>query len=280
MPIALATLRGLHQLTIPATSAPKGLPSSFLPSALHSLLFKKVDDIYADHRFIEYQPALYLSTNTSKNSKKRRDETRRPSALPAKRVSVLAGRKRSRKTAIVFIRSTIRLADLATFYECRHTEISPRDVGDRRVCGRRNLSSIVFIDYTDIYSSPLLSFKIEEEGQSEKLKQEMNSLDVYKSPKAALMYNANGGLYTAGRGIAFNTRPQKGQEWSVEADLEKRTLLFFFDGVQQPHHFVNIPVPLVFAIDACFKDVPIEITFWGELKKSSVTYQGTEHNMG
>ncbi|KAK2946425.1 hypothetical protein BLNAU_18676 [Blattamonas nauphoetae] len=102
MPIALATLRGLHQLTIPATSATKGLPSSFLPSALHSLLFKKVDDIYADHRFIEYQPALYLSTNTSKNSKKRRDETRRPSALPAKRVSVLAGRKRSRKTAIVF----------------------------------------------------------------------------------------------------------------------------------------------------------------------------------
>ncbi|KAK2960101.1 hypothetical protein BLNAU_4984 [Blattamonas nauphoetae] len=178
MPIALATLRGLHQLTIPATSATKGLPSSFLPSALHSLLFKKVDDIYADHRFIEYQPALYLSTNTSKNSKKRRDETRRPSALPAKRVSVLAGRKRSRKTAIVFIRSTIRLADLATFYECRHTEISPRDVGDRRVCGRRNLSSIVFIDYTDIYSSPLLSFKIEEEGQSEKLKQEMNSLYV------------------------------------------------------------------------------------------------------
>ncbi|KAK2951533.1 hypothetical protein BLNAU_13555 [Blattamonas nauphoetae] len=103
MPIALATLRGLHQLTIPATSATKGLPSSFLPSALHSLLFKKVDDIYADHRFIEYQPALYLSTNTSKNRKKRRDETRRPSALPAKRVSVLAGRKRSRKTAISLI---------------------------------------------------------------------------------------------------------------------------------------------------------------------------------
>ncbi|KAK2940374.1 hypothetical protein BLNAU_24710 [Blattamonas nauphoetae] len=108
MQCSLATLRGHHQLTIPATSATKGLPSSFLPSALHSLLFKKVDDIYADHLFIEYQPALYLSTNTSKNSKKRRDETKRPSALPAKRVSVLAGRKRSRKRAIVFIRSTIR----------------------------------------------------------------------------------------------------------------------------------------------------------------------------
>ncbi|KAK2956241.1 hypothetical protein BLNAU_8805 [Blattamonas nauphoetae] len=107
-PTALATLRGLHQLTIPATSAPKGLPSSFLPSALHNLLFVKVDDIDADHLFIDYQPALCLSTNTSKNSKKRRDETKRPSALPAKRVSVLAGRKRSKKRAIVFIRSTMR----------------------------------------------------------------------------------------------------------------------------------------------------------------------------
>ncbi|KAK2948596.1 putative Protein kinase domain containing protein [Blattamonas nauphoetae] len=102
---------------------------------------------------------------------------------------------------------------------------------------------------------------------------------VYKSPKAALMHNFDGYLYTAGNNLVQNTKPQSGQEWSAEADLEKRTLHFFIDGVQQQHHFINIPVPLVFAIDVGMKDVPIEITFWGELKQSSVTFEGEGHNL-
>ncbi|KAK2958709.1 putative serine/threonine protein kinase [Blattamonas nauphoetae] len=102
---------------------------------------------------------------------------------------------------------------------------------------------------------------------------------VFHSPKAAMMNNWNGSLFSVGDGFAQNTPPPIGQEWSAEADLEKRTLHFFIDGVQQPHHFINISVPLVFAIDAYSKDVPIEITFWGELKNSSVTFEGTGHNL-
>ncbi|KAK2959063.1 hypothetical protein BLNAU_5858 [Blattamonas nauphoetae] len=102
---------------------------------------------------------------------------------------------------------------------------------------------------------------------------------VYNSPKAAMMHS-DGTLYTAGKPLIQNTQPQKGQEWSAEADLEKRTLHFFLDGVQQPHHFINIPVPLVFAINAYFEDDQVEITFWGEEKQSHVTFQGTGHNLG
>ncbi|KAK2960273.1 hypothetical protein BLNAU_4826 [Blattamonas nauphoetae] len=158
---------------------------------------------------------------------------------------------------------------------------------------------------------------------------------TYQSPKAALMYNYNGYLFSAGNSRGQNTIPQKGQEgvdynqsakdpgfvsaptcsgcvesgeslswslirkegltilgdgilsifnpgqeWSAEADLEKRTLHFFIDGVQQPLHFISIPVPLVFAIDSSSKDIPIEITFWGEETQSHVTFQGTGHNLG
>ncbi|KAK2942605.1 hypothetical protein BLNAU_22480 [Blattamonas nauphoetae] len=91
---------------------------------------------------------------------------------------------------------------------------------------------------------------------------------VYTSPNAAMMNRNNGYLYTAGRIIAQNAVPRRGQEWSAEADLEKRTLHFFVDRVQQPHHFVNIPVPLVFALDVRTKKVPIPIAFWGELEQS------------
>ncbi|KAK2947332.1 hypothetical protein BLNAU_17719 [Blattamonas nauphoetae] len=91
---------------------------------------------------------------------------------------------------------------------------------------------------------------------------------------------ADGCLWSAHRPIVENTRPQNGQEWSAEADLEKRTLHFFIDGVQQPHYFINIPVPLVFAIDACSREVPIEITFWGEENQSHVTFEGTGHRLG
>ncbi|KAK2941746.1 hypothetical protein BLNAU_23327 [Blattamonas nauphoetae] len=91
---------------------------------------------------------------------------------------------------------------------------------------------------------------------------------VYTSPNAAMMNRNNGYLYTAGRIIAQNAVPRRGQEWSAEADLEKRTLHFFVDRVQQPHHFVNIPVPLVFALDVRTKKVPIPIAFWGELEQT------------
>ncbi|KAK2946591.1 hypothetical protein BLNAU_18504 [Blattamonas nauphoetae] len=103
---------------------------------------------------------------------------------------------------------------------------------------------------------------------------------VSKSPKAAMMYNNSGYLKSAGKELARNTKPQKGQEWSAEADLEKRTLHFFIDSVQQQHHFINIPVPLVFALDVYTMGDSIEITFWGELKQSQVTFQGTGHNLG
>ncbi|KAK2957272.1 hypothetical protein BLNAU_7650 [Blattamonas nauphoetae] len=93
------------------------------------------------------------------------------------------------------------------------------------------------------------------------------------------MYN-NGSLFSAGRQLVRNTPPREGQEWSAEADLEKRTLHFFIDGVQQPHHFTDIPVPLVFAIDVHTKDIPIEITFWGEEQQSHVIHQGIGHNLG
>ncbi|KAK2955221.1 hypothetical protein BLNAU_9773 [Blattamonas nauphoetae] len=103
---------------------------------------------------------------------------------------------------------------------------------------------------------------------------------VDKSPKAAMMYNLDGQLCSAGKYHAQNMIPQNGQKWSAEADLEKRTLHFFIDGVQQPHHFVNIPVPLVFALDVHTKDGSVEITHWGEEKRSHVTFQGTGHNLG
>ncbi|KAK2947384.1 hypothetical protein BLNAU_17704 [Blattamonas nauphoetae] len=103
---------------------------------------------------------------------------------------------------------------------------------------------------------------------------------VDKSPKAAMMYNLDGQLCSAGKYHAQNTIPHNGQEWSAEADLEKRTLHFFIDGVQQPHHFVNIPVPLVFALDVHNKDGAVEITHWGEETRSHVTFQGTGHNLG
>ncbi|KAK2948600.1 hypothetical protein BLNAU_16499 [Blattamonas nauphoetae] len=85
---------------------------------------------------------------------------------------------------------------------------------------------------------------------------------VQQSPKAVMMSNADGSLWSAGNYVGQNALPQPGQELSVEADLEKGTLHFFVDDVQQQHHFINIPVPLVFALDACRNDVPIEITFW------------------
>ncbi|KAK2964076.1 hypothetical protein BLNAU_1157 [Blattamonas nauphoetae] len=112
---------------------------------------------------------------------------------------------------------------------------------------------------------------------------------MYYSPKAAMMQKHNGCLVSNQHNIVMNTDhkilaqnsiPREGQEWSAEADLEKRTLHFFVDGVQQPHHFIDIPVPLVFAIDTDTKHVPIEITFWGELTQSHVTFQGTGHNLG
>ncbi|KAK2949708.1 hypothetical protein BLNAU_15379 [Blattamonas nauphoetae] len=71
---------------------------------------------------------------------------------------------------------------------------------------------------------------------------------THNSPKAAMMGNSNGYLWTAGH-AGQNTAPQNGQEWSAEADLEKRTLHFFIKDVQQPHYVFNIPVPLVFALD-------------------------------
>ncbi|KAK2952598.1 hypothetical protein BLNAU_12426 [Blattamonas nauphoetae] len=64
------------------------------------------------------------------------------------------------------------------------------------------------------------------------------------------------------------------------ADLEKRTLHFFIDGTQLEHHFIDIPVPLVFAIDVFNQDIPTEITFWGENQESQATSQGTGHNLG
>ncbi|KAK2948592.1 hypothetical protein BLNAU_16491 [Blattamonas nauphoetae] len=101
---------------------------------------------------------------------------------------------------------------------------------------------------------------------------------VYECPQAAMMYNS-GDLYSANKSIALNTKPPIGQELSAEADLEKRTLHFFIDGVQQEHHFINIPVPLIFAIEGGTKDVPFEITFWGQTQ-SHVTFEGTGHNFG
>ncbi|KAK2960105.1 hypothetical protein BLNAU_4988 [Blattamonas nauphoetae] len=103
--------------------------------------------------------------------------------------------------------------------------------------------------------------------------------NVFASPKVAMMQNS-GFLLSAGKKLVQNTMPHAGQEWSAEADLEKRTLHFFLDGVQQPHHFIDIPVPLVFAIDVFSENGPIEITFWGELNQSNVTFQGTGHNLG
>ncbi|KAK2961701.1 hypothetical protein BLNAU_3138 [Blattamonas nauphoetae] len=103
--------------------------------------------------------------------------------------------------------------------------------------------------------------------------------NAYSSPKAAMMAN-NGCIYTAKTNRGQNVVPQRWQEWSAEADLEKRTLHFFIDGVQQPHHFINIPVPLVFAIIPSVEGVQIEITYWGEEDRSHVTYQGEGHNLG
>ncbi|KAK2961688.1 hypothetical protein BLNAU_3486 [Blattamonas nauphoetae] len=103
---------------------------------------------------------------------------------------------------------------------------------------------------------------------------------AYTSLKGAMMHTCNGYLYSANRYFTSNTKPRDGQEFSAEADLEKRTLHFFLDGVQQQHHFVNIPVPLVFSIDSYYKDMSIEILSWGEIKQSGVTFEGTGHNLG
>ncbi|KAK2948584.1 hypothetical protein BLNAU_16483 [Blattamonas nauphoetae] len=105
------------------------------------------------------------------------------------------------------------------------------------------------------------------------------TMGVSKSPKAGMMHQS-GFLWSADKQLVPNTKVEKGQEWSAEADLERRTLHFFIDGVQQKHHFKTIPIPLVFAIDVGTKDVPIGITFWGELKKSSVTFKGTGRKLG
>ncbi|KAK2946037.1 hypothetical protein BLNAU_12821 [Blattamonas nauphoetae] len=103
---------------------------------------------------------------------------------------------------------------------------------------------------------------------------------TYTSPKAAMMFNCDGNLYSVSKRPFKNNPVKKWEEWSAEADLEKRTLHFFINGEQQPHHFINIPVPLVFAIDAHYKDISIEITFWGEETRSHVTFEGTGHNLG
>ncbi|KAK2949711.1 hypothetical protein BLNAU_15382 [Blattamonas nauphoetae] len=103
---------------------------------------------------------------------------------------------------------------------------------------------------------------------------------VYTSPKAALMSKSSGKILSTGADVFLNTPPLPRQEWSAEADLEQRTLHFFVDGVQQPHHFINIPVPLVLAINAGSQDRPIEITFWGEETQSHVTFAGTGHYLG
>ncbi|KAK2955423.1 hypothetical protein BLNAU_9651 [Blattamonas nauphoetae] len=91
---------------------------------------------------------------------------------------------------------------------------------------------------------------------------------VFESPKAAMMDGVGGDLRSASLVRLINTPPQVGQEWSAEADLEKRTLHFFIDGVQQEYYFGNIPVPLVFALDVFMQNTSVGITFWGELKKS------------
>ncbi|KAK2941714.1 hypothetical protein BLNAU_23376 [Blattamonas nauphoetae] len=103
---------------------------------------------------------------------------------------------------------------------------------------------------------------------------------TYTSPKAAMMFNSDGLLYTVSKHPFQNNTVKKWEEWSAEADLEKRTLHFFINGIQQPHHYINIPVPLVFVIDIRKKDTDVEITFWGEEKQSHVTFQGTGHNLG
>ncbi|KAK2952443.1 hypothetical protein BLNAU_12549 [Blattamonas nauphoetae] len=102
---------------------------------------------------------------------------------------------------------------------------------------------------------------------------------AHSSPKAAMMYNSDGCLISAGRSIAQNTKPESGQEWSAEADLEKKTLHFFVNRVQQSHHFINIPIPLVFAIDDWDRNVPIKITYWGETQ-SHVTNEAFEGDSG
>ncbi|KAK2959547.1 hypothetical protein BLNAU_5596 [Blattamonas nauphoetae] len=103
---------------------------------------------------------------------------------------------------------------------------------------------------------------------------------TFKSSRAAMMYNNDGGIYSAEKKLAQNPKPRVGQEWSAEVDVEKRTLHFFIDGVQQTHHFINIPVPFVFAIDIYNKDIPINITFFGEETRSHVTKTGIGHNVG
>ncbi|KAK2950596.1 hypothetical protein BLNAU_14488 [Blattamonas nauphoetae] len=103
---------------------------------------------------------------------------------------------------------------------------------------------------------------------------------VHNSRKAMMMQNDSGYLFSAGSPLAYNTRPEPGQSWSAEADLEERTLHFFVNGVQQQHHFTHIPVPLVFAIETSYASTTVEFTFWGELNQSSVTFEGTGHYLG
>ncbi|KAK2956308.1 hypothetical protein BLNAU_8675 [Blattamonas nauphoetae] len=69
---------------------------------------------------------------------------------------------------------------------------------------------------------------------------------AYNSPKAGMMFNKTGKLYIAKNTRFQNTALRRGQELSVEADMKKKTFHFFVDGVQQPHHFINIPVHPLF----------------------------------
>ncbi|KAK2946625.1 hypothetical protein BLNAU_18461 [Blattamonas nauphoetae] len=106
---------------------------------------------------------------------------------------------------------------------------------------------------------------------------------AWQSPRAAMIYLANGRPFSGGEDTANKTRitnsaPREGLEWSAEADLEKRTLHFFINGKQMPHYFINIPVPLVFAINAYFEDDQVEITFWGGLNKTESIFEGTWHS--
>ncbi|KAK2961699.1 hypothetical protein BLNAU_3136 [Blattamonas nauphoetae] len=101
----------------------------------------------------------------------------------------------------------------------------------------------------------------------------------YASGKAATVYTSNGVIYTGSSSPATNKLVGTVQLFSVEANLEKKTLHFFYDGVQQPNHFVGIPVPLVFGISSYNQNHLVDITFWGEVKQPSVTYEGTGHNL-
>ncbi|KAK2943716.1 hypothetical protein BLNAU_21367 [Blattamonas nauphoetae] len=107
---------------------------------------------------------------------------------------------------------------------------------------------------------------------------ELVSKGFHSSGKAAAMYN-NGVLYTGGETTHKNCALPKDQIWTAEANLSKKTLHFFIGGDQQPNHFVNIPVPLVFSIGIYDLNSTITITSWTELSTSGIQYEGTGHNL-